>query len=83
MDEQELKSMLREGKVTAEYLLQQTPTESVESVTEMMLHHLPFNEVLRALYERIGAAPIAEIEILRPMYFKLYARRRDRSCDLA
>jgi hypothetical protein len=78
MDEQVLARMLRQGRITAEDLLRQTAAERVESVTEMLLHYLPFNEVRRALYERIAAAPIADFEILRPMYFKHYARSRDR-----
>jgi hypothetical protein len=78
MVEQVLVRMLREGKITAEDLLRQTAAERVESVTEMLLRHLPFNEVRRALYKRIGAASIADFEILRPMYFKHYARFRDR-----
>jgi len=74
MDEQVLERMLREGKTTAEDLLRQTAAERVESMTEMLLRHLPRSEVRRALYERIGAAPFADFEILRTTYFKHCAR---------
>jgi hypothetical protein len=78
MDEPTLGHMLREGKITAEDLLRQTAAERVENVTEMLLRYLPYNEVRRALYERIGGAPFAEFEILRATYFKHCARPSDR-----
>ncbi|MGB8435307.1 MAG: hypothetical protein WCE38_13690 [Burkholderiales bacterium] len=70
MDEQSSVQMLREGKITAEDLLRQTAAERVDSVTEMLLRHLPYDEVRRTLLERIGSAPRADYMILRTAYFK-------------
>ena len=70
MDEEVLAQMLRERKITAEDLLRQTSAERVDSVTEMLLRYLPYNEVRRALHERIGGAPRADYMILRTAYFK-------------
>jgi hypothetical protein len=39
-------------------------------MTEMLLHHVPYDEVRRALYERISGAPLGDFEILRTAYFK-------------
>ena len=70
MDGEVLEQMLREGKITAEDLLRQTAAERVDSVTEMLLRYLPYDEVRRALHERIGGAPRADYMILRAAYFK-------------
>ena len=74
MNEQVFERMLREGKITAEDILRQTAAEKVDGMTEMLLHHLPYDEVRRALYERIGGAPLSDFEILRVAYFKHCAR---------
>jgi hypothetical protein len=78
MDEQALELMLRDGKITAEDVLRKTTAEGVDGVTEMLLRHLPYDEVRRALYERIGGAPLADFEVLRMAYFKHCARPSDR-----
>ena len=78
MDEQVFERMLREGKITAEDVLRQTAADKVDGMTEKLLHHVPYDEVRRALYERIGAAPLAEFEILKMAYFKHCARPSDR-----
>ena len=69
MDGGMLEQMLCEGKITAEDLLRQTAAERVDGMTEMLLRHLPYDEVRRALYERIASAPLADFEILRMAYF--------------
>ena len=74
MDEQSSAQLLREGKITAEDLLRQTAAERVDGMTEMLMRHLPCDEVRRALYERIGGAPLADFEILKMAYFKHCAR---------
>jgi hypothetical protein len=78
MDEQVFGRMLREGKITAEDVLRQTAAENVDGVTEMLLHYVPYDEVRRAFYERIGGAPLDDFEILRVAYFKHCARPSDR-----
>jgi hypothetical protein len=70
MDGQGLERLLREGKISAWDVLRETAAERVESVTEILLRHLPQEEVCRALYERIGSAPLADFEVLRDAYFK-------------
>ncbi|MGB8433052.1 MAG: hypothetical protein WCE38_02150 [Burkholderiales bacterium] len=78
MDEQTLERMLREGKITAEDALRKTSAEGVDGVTEMLLRHLPYDEVRHALYERFGGAPLADFEILRMAYYKHCARPSER-----
>jgi hypothetical protein len=78
MDERVFGQMLREGKITAEDVLRQTAADKVDGMTEMLLHHLPYGEVRRALYERIGVAPLNEFETLKMAYFKHCARPSDR-----
>lgn len=78
MNEQVFGRMLREGKITAEDVLRQTAADKVDAVTEKLLHHVPYDEVRRALYERIGGAPLDDFEILKMAYFKHCARPSDR-----
>jgi hypothetical protein len=70
MNVQSLEHMLREGKITAADLLRQTAVERVDGTMAMLLRHLPYDEVCRALYERIGSAPLADFDTLRMVYFK-------------
>jgi len=72
--DQVFERMLREGRITAEDVLRRIPAERVDGITEMLLHHLPYDEVRRALYERISAAPLDDFEILKAAYFKHCAR---------
>ena len=74
MDKQVFERMLREGTITAEGVLRQTTADKVDGMMEMLLHHVPYDEVRRALYERIGGAPLGDFEILRTAYFKHCAR---------
>lgn len=78
MDEQTFGRMLREGKISAEVLLRQTAADEVDGIMELLLHHLPYDEVRRALYERIDRAPRGDFEILRTAYFKHCARHSGR-----
>jgi len=78
MDEHVFERMLREGKITAEGILRQTAADQVDGMTEMLLHHVPYDEVRRALYARIGGAPLGDFEILRATYFKHCARASGR-----
>ena len=78
MDEEVFGSMLREGKITAEDILRQTAADKVDGMTEMLLRHVPYDEVRRALYERIGGAPLGDFEILRVAYFKHCSRASGR-----
>jgi hypothetical protein len=78
MDEQAVGRMLREGKISAEVLLRQTAADKVDGMMELLLHHLPYDEVRRALYERIDRAPRGDFEILRTAYFKHCARHSGR-----
>jgi len=70
MDGVVLEQMLREGKITAEDILRQTAAERVDGEVEILLRHLPYDEVRRAFHERIGGAPRADYVILRAAYFK-------------
>jgi hypothetical protein len=70
MDEQVLERMLCEGKMTAEDVLQKTAADRVDGVMEILLRHLPYDDVRRALYERIRSAPLADFDALRMAYFK-------------
>jgi hypothetical protein len=78
VDEQVLERMLCEGKITAEEILRFTAAEGVDGMTQMLLRHLPYDQVRRALYERIGGAPLHDFEILKSAYFKHCARPSDR-----
>jgi hypothetical protein len=70
MDERVLECMLREGKVTAGDVLRKTAADRVDGVVAILLRHLPYDEVRRALYERISCAALADFETLRMAYFK-------------
>jgi hypothetical protein len=70
LDGEVLEHMLREGKISAEDLLRQTAAERVDSVVEVLLRHRSYEEVRRALHERIGGAPRADYLYLRKAYFK-------------
>jgi hypothetical protein len=74
MDEQAFGRMLREGTISAEAVLRQTAADQVDGMMELLLHHLPYDEVRRALYERIDRAPRGDFEVLRTAYFKHCAR---------
>ena len=78
MDEQLFGRMLREGKITADDILRQTAADKVDGMTEKLLQYVPYDEVRRALYERIGGAPLNDFEILKIAYFKHCARPSDR-----
>jgi len=70
MDGEVLEQMLRARKISAEDLLRQTAAERIDGVVEILLRHLPYDEVRRAFHERIGGAPRADYMILRAAYFK-------------
>jgi hypothetical protein len=70
MDEEVLEQLLRARNISAEDLLRQTAAERVDGVVEILMRHLPYDEVRRAFHERIGGAPRAEYMILRAAYFK-------------
>jgi hypothetical protein len=70
MDEEVLEQMLRGGKVSAEDLLRQTAADRVDGAVEILLRHLPYDVVLRALHERVRRASRADYMILRTVYFK-------------
>lgn len=78
MDEKLVGRMLRDGKITAEEILRQTAAREVDRITEMLLQHVSYEEVRRALYERIGGAPLSDFEILKTAYFRHCARPSDR-----
>ena len=78
MDEQVFGRMIREGKITANDILRQTAADKVDDMTEKLLQYVPYDEVRRALYERIGGAPLNDFEILKIAYFKHCARPSDR-----
>jgi hypothetical protein len=78
MDEQVFGRMLREGKISAESVLRETTADQVGGMMELLLRHLPYDEVRRALYERIDRAPRGDFEILRTAYFKHCARTSSR-----
>jgi hypothetical protein len=52
------------AKITAEDILRQTAAGKVDGMREMLLHHVPCDEVWRAVYERIGGAALDDFEIL-------------------
>jgi hypothetical protein len=70
MDGEVLEQMLREGKITAKDVLRNTSADRVDGVMEILLRHLPHDEVRGALYARIDGAPLADFEMLRMAYFK-------------
>ena len=65
-----MEQLLRARKISAEDLLRQTAAEKVDGVVEIMLRHLPYDEVRRAFHERIWRAPRSDYMILRAAYFK-------------
>jgi hypothetical protein len=70
MDERALQRVLKAGGLTAEEILRQTPADRIDEVMTMLKRHRPAEEVCRALYERIGKAPLEQFELLKAAYFK-------------
>lgn len=70
MDERALQRVLKAGGLTAEEILRQTQADRIDEVMTMLKRHRPAEEVCRALYERIGKAPLEEFELLKAAYFK-------------
>jgi hypothetical protein len=89
MDERALEHMLCEGRITAKDVLRETATDRVDGVVKILLRHLPYGEVRRALYERVCSAPIADVMNLTVAYYKhcehapsiASARKRDAHLD--
>ena len=70
MDEQVLERMLSNETITADDILRMTAAERVDGMVEMLLRHLPYDEVRSALCARIRGAPLADYKILRLAHFK-------------
>jgi hypothetical protein len=70
VDENGFGSKLREGKTSVATLVRETAADDVDGVGGFLLRHLPTEDVCRALYERIAAAPLDEFETLKAVYLK-------------
>ena len=53
-----------------EEIFLQTPADKVDEAMAVLKRCRPPDEVCRALYKRIGAAPLGEFEVLKAAYFK-------------
>ena len=74
MDEKALRQALESGRLNAEELLQETPADRIDDAMAVLNGCRPPDEVCRALYKRIGGAPLSEFEILKAAYFKHCAK---------
>ena len=55
-------------------ILRRTRADRIDEVMTIFKRHRPADEMCRALYERIGKAPLAEFDLLKAAYFKHCAR---------
>ena len=74
MDEKTFGRILRGGGLTPEDVLRHTAASRIDEVMAVLTRHRPGDEVCRALYERIGGAPLQEFETLKAAYFKHCAK---------
>jgi Tfp pilus assembly protein PilO len=70
VDEKSFVSQFRQREISVADLVRETAAEDVDRVVALLLRHLPTEDVCRALYERIAAAPLEEFETLKAAYFK-------------
>jgi hypothetical protein len=70
MDDKALRRAIENGHLTAEDILQQTAADRIDEVMAVLKRYRPADEVCRALYKRIGGAPLEEFETLKAAYFK-------------
>ena len=70
MDDRVFERMLRDGKITARDVLRKTTADRVDGVMDMLLRHRPYDEVGRALHERLCSAPFDDFKILTRVHFK-------------
>jgi hypothetical protein len=70
MNERAFERMLQGGGLTPEDILRHTAAGRIDEVVAILKRHRPADEVCRALYERIGGAPLQEFETLKVAYFK-------------
>ncbi len=70
MDDKALRRALESGRLSAEEILQQTAADRIDEVMAILTRCRPADEVCRALYKRIGGAPLEEFETLKAAYFK-------------
>lgn len=70
MDDKALRRALESGRLTLEEIFLQTPADKVDEAMAVLKRCRPPDEVCRALYKRIGAAPLGEFEVLKAAYFK-------------
>ena len=69
MDETVLENLLRSRKLTAD-LLKDTPLGDLDEMLEILVRYRPLEEMRAALMERIAAAPLAEFNTLKVLYFR-------------
>jgi hypothetical protein len=69
MDETVLENLLRSRKLTAD-LLKETPLEDLDETLAVLGRYRPLEEMRAALMERIAAAPLAEFNALKVLYFR-------------
>ena len=66
MDEKDFESR----EISVATLVCETAADDVDGVVAFLLRHMPPEDVCRALYERIAAAPRNEFETLKAVYFR-------------
>jgi hypothetical protein len=74
MDDKVLRRVLESGRLTVEDILQETPADRIDDAMAVLKRCRPPDEVCRALYKRIGGAPLGDFEILKAAYFKHCAK---------
>lgn len=70
MDEKRLVSQFGQRQISVADLVRETAADDVDRVVALLLRHLPTEDVCRALYERIAAAPLDQFETLKAVYLK-------------
>jgi hypothetical protein len=74
MDDKALRRALESGRLTVEDILRETPADRIDDTMAALKRYRPPEEVCRALYKRIGKAPLSEFQILKAAYFKHCAK---------
>ena len=75
MDQTALERLLYAGQITVNDLLKQTPFEELDEILVLLKRYRPIEEVRAGLMERIAAAPLAEFNALKVMYFRHFDAR--------
>jgi hypothetical protein len=71
MDDKHFGAKLQSGEISLTSLVRDTAVDDVDGMVAFLSRHVPAEDIRRALYDRIAAAPLDEFETLKSIYMKL------------